>query len=106
MGYGQGLSVGVVVSGVVGLLSGVFIYFYTTAVDPSVITRMMDKARTDMEAKGNMSDAQIDQAMAWSAKFTTGPVMLAFAIVGTLVMGLLISLIVAAFVKNPKPEFE
>jgi uncharacterized membrane protein YraQ (UPF0718 family) len=106
MGYGQGLSVGMVVSGVVGLLSGVFIYFYTTAVDPSVITRMMDKARTDMEAKGNMSDAQIDQAMAWSAKFTTGPVMLAFAIVGTLVMGLLISLIVAAFVKNPKPEFE
>jgi ABC-type antimicrobial peptide transport system permease subunit len=106
MGYGQGIGVGVVVSGVVGLLSGIFIYVYTNFVDPNVVTRMMDKARTDMEAKGTMSDAQIDQAMAWSAKFTTGPAMLAFAIVGTIVIGLIISLIAAAFVKNPKPEFE
>jgi len=106
MGYGQGLSVGVLVSGVVGLLSGAFIYLYTTVVDPSVITRMMDKARADLEAKGTMSDAQIDQALQWSAKFTTGPFMLLFSVLFTLFLGLLISLIVAAFVKNPKPEFE
>jgi hypothetical protein len=106
MGYGQGLSVGMVVSGIVGLLSGAFIYLYTSAVDPSVLTRMTDKARADLEAKGTMSDAQIDQAMAWSAKFTTGPFMLVFSLLFTLFLGLLISLIVAAFVKNPKPEFE
>jgi hypothetical protein len=106
MGYGQGLSVGMLVSGVVGLLSGAFVYLYTTAVDPSVITRMMDKARADMEAKGTMSDADIDQALAWSAKFATGPFMLLSIVLFTLFFGLLISLIAAAFVKNPKPEFE
>jgi uncharacterized membrane protein YraQ (UPF0718 family) len=106
MGYGQGLGVGMIVSGVVGLLSGAFAYLYTTVVDPSVITRMMDKARAELEAKGTMSDAQIDQALTWSAKFTTGPYMLVFSVLFTLILGLLISLIVAAFVKNPKPEFE
>jgi hypothetical protein len=105
MGYGQGVGVGLMTSGIVGVLSGAFIYLYTTVVDPSVITRMTDKARVDMEAKG-MSDVQIDQAMAWSAKFTTGPVMFGFTLLFTLFLGLLISLLVAAFIKNPKPEFE
>lgn len=106
MSYGQGLSVGLTVSGVVGVLSAVFVYVYTKFVDPEVMTRMMDKARVDLEAKGSMSDAQIDQAMAMSSKFMTGPFMFAFTILGTLVLGLLISLLAAAFVKNPKPEFE
>lgn len=106
MSYGQGLGVGMAVSGVVGLLSAVFMYVYTTFVDPELMTRAMDKARADLEAKGTMSDAQIDQAIALSSKFTTGPFMVLFAVLGTLFIGLIISLIVAAFVKNPKPEFE
>jgi hypothetical protein len=105
MNYGQGLGVGMTVSGVVGLLSAAFTYVYSTFVDTDMMTRVMDKARTDLEAKG-MSDAQVDQAMAMSAKFTTGPFMLIFAVVGTLALGLIISLIAAAFVKNSKPEFE
>lgn len=106
MSYGQGLSVGMTLSGIVGLLSAAFMYIYTNFVDPEMMTRVMDKARADLEAKGTMSDAQIDQAMAMSAKFTTGPFMLIFAVIGTLVLGLIISLIAAAFVKNSKPEFE
>ncbi|MGI4761764.1 MAG: DUF4199 domain-containing protein [Janthinobacterium lividum] len=105
MSYGQGLGVGVTVASIVGLLSTAFVYVYTTFVDPELMTRVMDRARADMEAKG-MPDAQIDQAMAFSAKFTTGPVMLIFTLLGSIIIGLLISLLVAAFVKNPKPEFE
>jgi hypothetical protein len=106
MSYGQGLGVGVTVASVVGVLSAAFMYVYTTFVDPELMTRVMDKARADMEAKGTMSDAQIDQAMALSAKFTTGPIMLIFTVLGSIVIGLFISLITAAFVKNAKPEFE
>ena len=106
MGYGQGLTVGLTVSGVVGMLSAAFMYVYTTFVDPEVVQRLLDKARVDFEAKGSMTDAQIDQAVEMSSKFMTGPIMLVFALLGTLVLGLLISLLVAAFVKNPKPEFE
>jgi hypothetical protein len=105
MSYGQGLGVGVTVSSVVGVLSAAFTYVYTTFVDPELMTRIMDKARVDMETKG-MSEVQIDQAMAFSAKFMTGPVMLLFTFLGSIIIGLLISLIAAAFVKNPQPEFE
>jgi len=106
MSYGQGLGVGLTVSAVVGALSAVFLYVYATFVDPDMMTRVMDTARAQLEAKGDMTDAQIDQAMALSAKFTTGPIMIVFAFLGSIFFGLLISLLAAAFVKNPKPEFE
>ena len=106
MGYGQGLGVGTVLSVVVGLMSAAFTYVYTTFVDPEMMTRAMDKVRADMEAKGTMSDAQINQAMAMSAKFTSGPILLVFVVVGSVLIGLLISLITSAVLKNSKPEFE
>lgn len=106
MSYGQGLGVGTVLSVVVGLLSAAFTYVYTNFVDPDMMTRAMEKVRTDMEAKGTMSDAQIDQAMAMSAKFTSGPILLVLVLIGSVVIGLLISLITSAVIKNAKPEFE
>ena len=66
----------------------------------------MDKARTDMEARGNLSDAQIDQAVALSAKFTSGPVLLVVVVIVSVLTGLVISLVSSAIIKNPKPEFE
>ena len=106
MDYGQGLGVGVVLSVVVGLLSAAFTYVYTNFIDPEMMARTMEKVRADMEAKGNMTDAQISQAMSISAKFTTGPVLLIFIVIGSILIGLLISLITAAILKNAKPEFE
>ncbi len=106
MSYGQGLGIGTVLSAVVGLLSAAFTYVYTNFVDPEIMTRAMEKVRADMEAKGTMSDAQIDQAMALSAKFTSGPILLVFVLVGSLFIGFLISLLTAAILKNAKPEFE
>ncbi|MGI4735515.1 MAG: DUF4199 domain-containing protein [Janthinobacterium lividum] len=106
MSYGEGLRIGALVSVIVGVLGAAFVYVYTTLIDPDTMTRTIERARAELEAKGSMSDAQIDQAMAMSAKFTSGPFMLIFVIVGTLFFGLLISLITSAFVKNPKPEFE
>lgn len=106
MEYGQGVGLGVTLSAVVGLLSTIYTYVYTNFVDPDMMARTMEKVRADMEAKGTMSDAQIDQAMAISSKFTSGPVMLIFIVVGSIFIGLIISLISSAFIKNAKPEFE
>lgn len=106
MSYGQGINIGTILSMVVGLLSAVFTYVYANFVDPEMMTRVMEKARIDMEAKGSMSDAQINQAMAMSSKFTSGPILLVIVIVSSIFMGLIISLITSAFIKNAKPEFE
>jgi hypothetical protein len=106
MSYGQGLGVGMMVASVSAVLSAAFSYIYVTFIDPEMTARLLDKARADMEAQGKLNDAQIDQAMHWTAMFMQGPALVAIALVGGIVMGLLVSLITAAVLKNPKPEFE
>jgi hypothetical protein len=59
-----------------------------------------------MEDKGTMSDAQIDQAMAMMEKFSSGMWMAVFGLLASLLMGLLVALVVSAFTKHAKPEFE
>jgi len=106
MSYGEGIGVGVMVSAIVGVLSAIFTYVYMTMIDPEFITRVTDKARADLEARGGMSAEQMDQALAMSSKFTSAPVLTLFAVIGTIIIGLLISLITAAIIKHTRPEFE
>jgi hypothetical protein len=106
MSYGQSLGVGMTIAGVSSVLSAVFSYIYVTFIDPEMTARILDKTRADMEARGNMSDAQIDQAMHWTSMFVQGPALVGIALVGGIIMGLLVSLITSAVLKNAKPEFE
>ena len=105
MSYGQGLTIGTVASVVSGVIGGVFTYIYFTFIDPNYMARVMELTRSRMEEKG-MPEAQIDQAMAWTEKFTTGPISMIFPILGALLMGFLISLVISAFTKKSRPEFE
>ena len=106
MSYGQGLGVGMVLAGVTAVLSAVFSYIYIALIDPDMTARILEKAQTDMEAKGTMSDAQIEQALHWTAMFVQGPALVGIVLVIGVLTGLLVSLITAAVLKNPKPEFE
>jgi len=106
MSYGEGLGVGVVVSAIAGVLSAVFTYVYMTVIDPEFVTRIADKARADLEARGGMSAEQMDQALAMSSKFTSAPVLTLGAVIGSVILGLIISLVTSAIIKHTRPEFE
>ncbi|RZJ94444.1 MAG: DUF4199 domain-containing protein [Hymenobacter sp.] len=106
MSYGQGLGVGMMLAAVSSVLSAIFSYVYVAFIDPEMPARILEKGRADLEARGNMSDAQIDQAMHWTAMLVQGPALIAIALIGGLILGLIVSLITAAIFKNPKPEFE
>lgn len=106
MDFGQGVGIGAIVSAVVGLMSGIFTYVYMAFIDTDMLARITDKIRTDMEARGGMSDEQIDQAVAMSSKFMNGPFVVGAALLGTVLFGLLLSLVISAFIKNAQPEFE
>ncbi|QIL75515.1 DUF4199 domain-containing protein [Hymenobacter sp. HDW8] len=106
MSYGQGLGIGTLISLIAGLLGGIFRYVYTEFIDPSVTQRVMDQTRAKMEEAGNMSDAQIDQAIQMSQRFSSGPVGIVIAVLGSALIGFLISLIIAAITKHNRPEFE
>ena len=106
MSYGQGLGIGVLLSIVSGLLTGVFNYVYRTFIDPEMNGRMLETVRTKMEEGGNMSDEQIDGALKMSAKFSSGPVGFAVGLVVAVISGFIIALIISAFTKHNRPEFE
>ncbi|WP_303312760.1 DUF4199 domain-containing protein [Hymenobacter sp. BT730] len=106
MSYGQGITIGVLLSLVSGILGATFRYIYMEFIDPAAMQRGMEMARTKLEEKGNLSDEQIDQAVAMSQKFSAGPVGLVIAIVSAVVIGLILSLIISAITKNTRPEFE
>lgn len=105
MTYGEGLGIGTLLSLVSGVLSTVFNFVYRV-VDPSVVEQAMEQARVKLEEGGRLTDEQIDQAIAMSQKFTTGPVGFAIGIIGSVFIGALLSLLLAAIFKNSKPEFE
>ena len=106
MSFGQGIGIGAVLSAVVGLLSGIFAYVYMNFIDTDMLGRITEKMRADMEARGGVSDEQIDQAVAMSSKFMNGPLMVGAALLGTVLLGVLLSLVISAFIKNAQPEFE
>ena len=106
LSYGQGISIGSILSIVAGLLSALYSYVHVNFIDPDFTTRILDKARLDMEAKGNLSDAQIEQGLVWTAKFMNGPLLIVTVLVSTLLLGFLASLLISAITKNPRPEFE
>ncbi|NDK56762.1 DUF4199 domain-containing protein [Pontibacter fetidus] len=105
MSYGQGLGIGTLVSAVFGLLSGLFMWIYTSFVDAEYMGRMMEKQREVMLDQG-MTDEQVDAGMAMAENFQ-GPLAMIFGgLVGAVVVGFLLSLIISAIMKNNRPEFE
>jgi hypothetical protein len=106
MSYGQGLGIGTLVSLIAGLLGSIFRYVYMSFIDPSAAQRAIDQARAKLEEAGTMSDAQIDQAIQMSQRFSSGPMGVVFGIIMSVIVGFLLSLIIAAITKHNRPEFE
>ena len=106
MSYGQGMGISMLLSLVVGVLSSIFTYVYVTVIDTDIINRIMEKTRSDMESRGGISDEEIDRAMQMTTKFMTPGYMSVMVVVLSLLSGLLIGLVVSAFIKHSKPEFE
>lgn len=105
MSYGDGLGLGSLMSAVMGFLSAMFSMLYTRFIDPTILTQAMDQARMDMEARG-LSDAQIDSAMEVSQKMMSPGILFVMGVFGYVLMGFLLSLIIAAVLRRDKPVFD
>lgn len=84
-------------------ISGVFMYFYTTSINPSIIDYIKEQQALEMEKKG-MDQAAIDQAMTMSEKFISPAWMSIWTIAGGLFLGCVIALIISAIMKKNNPE--
>lgn len=105
MTIGQGLGIGMLISLIGGVLSGLFSYIYIKFIDDSMLTKIKDLQIEKMEEQG-MDDAQIEQAMKIAGKFMSAEMIPVWAIVGMLFIGFILSLIVSLFTKKANPTLE
>lgn len=101
MTYGEGISVGTLTSAVSGFLSSLFYVFYTTIIDTGVTGRMMDQMQERFEESG-LTEEQIEQQMNVMRFFQSPGLTFVFAIISAIVAGLILSLIIAAFMRRNK----
>lgn len=100
--FGEGFSAGLRYAIFTGLLMAVFMFIYLNFLNPDMLAKSVEAQRDALEAKG-LSDGDIEKAIGLTKKY--GPLMGAFSVaVGDAVIGLVISLIVAAILKkDPAP---
>lgn len=103
MTYGQGVTIGIVITVIAGTLSNIFTFLYLTFIDDSMIKTAIEKTYDDMVQKG-MSDAQIEQAMKMTEKFMTPGTTLIFGLLFAFVFGVVIALIVSAITRKKRPN--
>ncbi len=100
--FGYGFKISLVVSVLIAIYSLLSILF----IFPEFTDQALQQARAGMEAKGNLTEDQIDQGMAFTKKFLQPVPVSIFAFLGTLFFSTIASLLGAAFTKKSEPEPE
>ena len=104
---GQALKTGVAISLIAGIIAVVFNYIFINYIDPDFIQKTLEFSHDQMiESNPNMAQKDIDMAMDLSARFMSPLWMSAFALLGTLFFGFIISLVIGLVMKkNPPHQF-
>jgi len=100
--FGEGVSLGALLSAVAGMLSSAYSVLYTTFIDPSMQERVMEQTREQLEEQGKLTDEQIDQALELTQSFQSPGLQFVIGILGTILIGVLFSLIIAAVMRRHK----
>jgi hypothetical protein len=104
MYFGEGLSIGMLMSAVSALISSLWGIVYMSIIDPTFMSQIKDFQIATMEEKG-LSDEQIEVAMQMTEKFSSGGMTFIFGLLGTLFFAFIFSLIISAIMKKNKPVF-
>lgn len=101
MTFGEGFMTGFKYTAITAILISLFTYIYFTILSPQVFQQIVDASRAKLEAKGGLSEDQINTALS----FTTAGFISIIALIGSLIMGTIIALIGAAIFKKERPAF-
>lgn len=102
--YGNAMLYGWVTYIFVGIISVFFMVILQTIIEPNFMEKVMEIQREEFYAQG-MNDAQVDAVFEMSKKFRSPAMTAIFGFIGSVVLGLVISLITAIFAKKNKPVF-
>jgi hypothetical protein len=101
--YGNAFGYGFKIALFVSVLMIVYTLLSFYVIFPEFADQALQEARAGMEAKGNLSEDQIDKAMAITRKFMQPIPISIFAFLATLFFGTIAALLGAAFAKKSEP---
>lgn len=105
MEYGEGLGLGILISVYAGIISSVFSFVYIKYVNSEFLDSIREQQIMALEEQG-LSDAQIEQASGMMDLMSSPGAFLILGLIGSVFIGFIVSLILTAFTKMSKPEFE
>jgi len=105
--YGKSFSVGFMIGLFASILSSIYIFLFFQYFDPGMMTEILNNTEQNLlKANPNISDADLEMALKYSAKFTT-PVMIAvWSFLANVIVSVILSLIVAIFIKRENVQTE
>ncbi len=101
---GQAMKMGVAVALIGGVISAISNYIFMTYIEPDMIERMIELGRSQIEESGqNLTDDQIEMSLEMSRKFMQPWVMASMAIISSIFMGVIYSLVSGLILQKKKP---
>jgi len=97
---GNGLTQGLMIALISGIIMAIFTYVFYTYVDPEFLERTMDAA---LEQQGEMSEEQEEMMSGMMGTMASPAFMAGYLMFGRLFMGLIVGLIGGAVMKNVRP---
>jgi hypothetical protein len=97
--YGQAVGAGVVIFLYFAIISAIFTYILYAVIDPELTTKQLAFVEETLVKRG-MNQDLIDTSMNMQKKFLKPEIMAPFSILGNMVTGVIMSLLVAIFVRK------
>lgn len=103
MSFGQGLKVGVGICLIGGIISMMYQLLLSNVIDPEMASKQMEMAKVQME-ESRMTQEQIDAQLEMAEKFSSPLIQAAFALIGSIFFGFVLSIVPVLVMKKNKPE--
>ena len=103
--YGQALGLATIIVVFGALIHIIYTYFFISVIDPDYINKLLAATEEELLKKG-MSDDQIEIAIAMQKKMMKPVLMTIMGFFGTVIVGVVLSLITSAFLKKEGDPFQ
>ncbi|MFD2824040.1 DUF4199 domain-containing protein [Lacinutrix iliipiscaria] len=98
---GQALKTGVGIALVAGVISVIYTMILMNFIEPDMMSQILEKQQEAMiESNPNMTQDQLDAALAMSEKFSSPAIISAMALIWSVILGFIISLIGGLIMKR------
>ncbi|MBQ4821804.1 DUF4199 domain-containing protein [Aquimarina sp. MMG016] len=103
---GEALKIGVGISLIGGIVGVIWTILLMNVIEPDMVNQITEAQRTQMiERFPDMPEEQLNQSIEMAAKFTSPYIISAFALIGNLFFGFIISLIGGLIIQKKKDLF-